>query len=135
MSKSTEKGSARPGRLLAALTEIEGVVEGESAFRDGPALWVNGKEIAHFDGDDIIDIRLTASLIRGRRAELRENPSVTLRRSSSSDWLEVRVSGAPDEQVVLQLVAEAAHAHAAPAGTTPDPPATGARLARMKRFH
>ena len=82
----------RPDRLPAALAAIEGVDEGESAFRDGPALWVNGKEIAHFDGPDVVDIRLTAAVIRSRRAELREHPSVTLRRSSSADWLEVRIN-------------------------------------------
>jgi hypothetical protein len=95
---------------------------------------VNGKEIAHFEDGRIVDIRLTARLIRSRRAELRSNPSVAFRRSSSADWLEVKVNGPHDEQLVLELVAEAAHAHAAPAAT-PEPPATGARLAKMRRFH
>ncbi|MGO9341135.1 MAG: luciferase family protein [Acidimicrobiales bacterium] len=127
--------SRRPGSLLAQLAAIDGVEEGESAFKEGRGLWVNGKEIAHFDEDDVIDIRLTAALIRSRRAELREVPSVTLRRSASADWLEVHVRGAEDEQLVVELVTEAAAAHAAPPGTNAEHPATGVRLARMRRFH
>jgi hypothetical protein len=69
------------------------------------------------------------------RKELREHPSVTLRRSSSADWLEVRINGPRDEQLVVKLVTEAARAHAVAPGTTPEPPATGARLERMRRFH
>jgi hypothetical protein len=121
--------------LIRALASIEGVTESESAFNDSPALWVNGREIAHFEDGGVVDIRLTARLIRSRRAALRSHPSVALRRSSSADWLEVKLNGPHDEQLVLELVAEAAHAHAAAPGTTPGPPATGARLEKMKRFH
>jgi hypothetical protein len=105
---------SRPEPLLVRLAAIDGVEEGESAFKAGPGLWVNGKEIAHFDDEEVIDIRLTAPLIRARRAELRELPSVTLRRSSSADWVEVRVRGTDDEQLVVGLVKDAALAHAAP---------------------
>ena len=75
---------------------------------------MNGKEIAHFDGVDVVDIRLTAAVIRSRRAELRAHPSVTLRRSSSADWLEVRLQTKQDEKLVVQLVAEAANRACSP---------------------
>jgi hypothetical protein len=123
------------GALIRALASIEGVTQSESAFNECPALWVNGREIAHFEDGGVVDIRLTAPLIRRRRAELRSYASVTFRRSSSADWIEVQVSGPHDEQLVLELVGEAAHAYAAAPGATPAPPATGARLEKMKRFH
>jgi Family of unknown function (DUF5519) len=48
-----------PDRLREALCQVDGVIESESAFKDDLAFWVNGKEIAHFEGDHAIDIRLT----------------------------------------------------------------------------
>jgi hypothetical protein len=112
--RKSARQSREPEPLLAQLAAIEGVVEAESAFKAGPGLWVNGKEIAHFEDEEVIDIRLTAPLIRARRADLREHPSVTLRRSSSADWVEVRVRRTEDEQLVVELVKDAALAHAAP---------------------
>ena len=75
-------------RLAAGLCRIEGVVEGESSFKDGPAFWAGGKEIAHFEGAHAIDLRLTRAQIRARRDELRADARVVLR-SASSDWLTV----------------------------------------------
>jgi hypothetical protein len=34
-------------------------------FGDGRAFWVNGKQIAHFDGDDTIELRITARRLTG----------------------------------------------------------------------
>lgn len=50
--------------LAAAPCRIDGVAEGESAFRPGPGFCAGGKEIAHFDGPDAIDLRLTRAEIR-----------------------------------------------------------------------
>lgn len=50
--------------LRAALGAIEGVEERPSRFKDGPALWVAGKEIAHFDDDDVMEIRLECATFR-----------------------------------------------------------------------
>jgi hypothetical protein len=119
--------------LAAALCGIDGVVEGESAFRPGPGFWAGGKEIAHFDGPDAIDLRLTRAEIRARRAELRADPRVELR-ASSSDWLTITVCSPADEEFVIGLAAVAAAAHRPPHGAAPAPP-TGADLARRRRFH
>jgi hypothetical protein len=51
-------------RLAAALCRIDGVTESDSAFKDAPGFWVNGKEIAHFEGASAIDLRLTRAEIR-----------------------------------------------------------------------
>jgi hypothetical protein len=99
------------GRVRAEIAALPGVLEDRSKFADKPAFWVNGKEIAHFDDDLVIDVRLTAPVIRSRRSELRERPEITLRRSSSADWLEVRIDNPEAERFAVELVAEAARAH------------------------
>ncbi|MGB6455165.1 MAG: luciferase family protein, partial [Streptosporangiaceae bacterium] len=109
--------------LAAALCQIEGVAEGDSAFKDGPGFWVNGTEIAHFDGASAIDLRLTRSEIRARRALLRDDPRVAMR-SSSSDWLTVEFGTEPDQAFVLELAEVAAAAHRPPPGSTALPPPT-----------
>jgi hypothetical protein len=120
--------------LAAGLCRIGGVAEGDSAFKDGTGFWVNGTEIAHFDGPNAIDLRLTRAEIRARRAVLRDNPRVTLR-ASSSDWLTVEVSTPADEDFVLELAEIAAAAHRPRDGSAPQLPPTGAALARRRRFH
>jgi Family of unknown function (DUF5519) len=121
--------------LIRTIGRLEGVDVGESMFTGGQALWVNGKEIAHFEDDEVVDIRVTARVIRQRRAELVLNPAVTLRKSSSADWIEVVVSSKADEDLVHDLVVVSIAAHAAPAGTEPKPPPKGAKLERMRRCH
>ncbi|HEV8064337.1 MAG TPA: luciferase family protein [Acidimicrobiales bacterium] len=103
-------------QLWAELCQVEGVSESPSSFGEEPALWVNGKEVAHREGRLGIDIRLTRGLIRAQRAELGANPAVTLRASSSSDWLEVTVGDRAAEALVLELVQQAAAAHRAEPG-------------------
>jgi hypothetical protein len=119
--------------LRDALRMIDGVVESDSAFRDDLAFWVNGTEIAHFEADHAIDIRLTRAEIRARRAELRADPRVVLR-GSSSDWLTTVCRSAQDEDFVVGLVRIAAGAHRQ-AGGSALPPPSGAALARRRRFH
>jgi len=120
--------------LAAALCQIDGVVEGDSAFKDGPGFWVGGTEIAHFEGEHALDLRLTRAEIRARRAELRADPRVALR-ASSSDWLTVECRTAADERFVLRLAEVAAAAHRPADGSPPVPPPSGAALARRRRFH
>ena len=96
-------------RVLAALGALDGVEISPSMFGEGDAIWCNGTEIAHFDADDVVDVRLTKALIRARRTELRADERVTLRKHTS-DWLEVRVTNA-DLDFVVELVTHAAGAH------------------------
>jgi hypothetical protein len=121
--------------VLAGLRSLDGVAEGESVFIDGPAFWAGGKEIAHIDpgpdGTLVLEIRLTRAAIRDRRAELRAEPRVTLRRSTSSDWLEAFVAEPADVPWAVDLVAAAAAAHPGPQR----PPPSGPELERRRRFH
>lgn len=121
-------------RLREAIASLDDVTESESMFKDDLAYWVNGKEIAHFDTGEIIDIRLTRDLIRSRRAELRADPRIRLR-PSSSDWISVQIALPDDITFAVHLAESAASAHRAPPGTTPKPPPAGTDLARRRRFH
>ena len=121
-------------KLRQALAAIDGVEESDSAFKADVGYWVNGKEIAHLEGQAAIDVRLTRPVIRDRRVELRADPRVRLR-TNASDWLTVELAGADAIAFVVELVEAAAAAHRAAPGTTAAPPPRGADLARRRRFH
>jgi hypothetical protein len=120
--------------LRDAIAALDGVVESPSMFKDDLAYWVHGKEIAHFEKGDLIETRLTGSVIRERRDVLKADPRIDLR-YSGSEWINVRFSSPVDIDFVLDLVEAAAAAHRPPPGVTPDPPPTGPDLERRRRFH
>jgi hypothetical protein len=122
--------------LRKAFRAVDGVLESPSALGtdEDIAYWVNGKEIAHWDRDGSIDIRLTRKGISARRAELKADERVDLRRSGS-DWVQVRCATRKDVPLVLDLFEAAVAAHAVLPGQTPKPPPTGADLERRRRFH
>jgi hypothetical protein len=120
-------------RLSDALCRIDGVIESDSAFKDGTAFWVNGKEIAHFEGDHALDLRLTRLQIRSRRAELRSDPRVKLR--GSSDWLTIEFSTVQDEEFICSLAEIAAAAHLPADGSAEKPPPAGRALVRRRNLH
>ena len=121
-------------RLTAGLLGIDGIVQSPSAFGEGDAFWCNGNEIAHFDAADVVDLRLTKSVIRELRAALREDGRVELRKGTS-DWLAVRVASDDDVDFVVELAERAAAAHRARPGETAKLPPVGADLERRRRFH
>jgi hypothetical protein len=126
----------RRGDVLAGLRALDGLAEGESVFGVGPGFWAGGKQIAHIvdegpDGSLLLEVRLTRPVIRDRRAELRADPRVTLRRSTSSDWLEALVAEPADVTWAVDLVAAAVAAHPG----SERPPPSGPELERRRRFH
>jgi hypothetical protein len=118
--------------LFRRCVPIPGATLGGGAFAADRAVWVGRREVAHFDGDGMLDVRLTRTAIRERREELRAEPRVVLR-GSGSDWLAVRIDTEADLELALALVADAV---ANNVGTVePGPPPQGADLARRRRFH
>ena len=81
----------------------------------------------------MVDIRLTAAVIRGAALRAAAHPVVTLRRSSSADWLEIR-SASPDDDTGRRLVDRGCTCAPSPAGRS-GTAGDRARLARMRRFH
>ena len=121
-------------RIRRGLLKIQGVIESPGIFAEDDAFWVNGREIAHFHGDDAVELRLTRQAISAQRKRLKEEPRVELR-AASSDWISVRFSSARDVTLVLELAEIAANAHRPPPGVAAKPPPTGAALERRRRFH
>jgi hypothetical protein len=121
-------------KLTVRLRRVEGLVESPSAFGAENAFWCNGTEIAHFDSADVVDLRLTRSVISELRPVLREDARVELRKSSS-DWIEVRIRSDDDIAFAVELAERAAVAHRARGGETAKPPPVGADLGRRRRFH
>jgi hypothetical protein len=111
---------------------LDHAVIGEGAFGPGPAVWVGKREIAHFDDEFTLDVRLTKPVIRARRSELAADGRARLR-SSSSDWLEVGIASEADVDFALLLVRDAVAANLSTA--PPGVPPTGAELERRRRFH
>jgi Family of unknown function (DUF5519) len=112
--------------------ELDHATISEGAFGSGPAIWVGKREVAHFDDESALDIRLTRSVIRARRAALSFDQRVRLP-SGGSDWLEVHMRGEDDGDFALALIRDAIEANlpTAPPGIPP----AGPDLERRRRFH
>jgi hypothetical protein len=121
-------------RLRKSLLEIAGVVESPGVFGDGGAFWMNATQIAHWRDPSTLEIRLTKRVISERRAELRQDRRVILRRGPS-DWLQVQFHGRDDVLFAARIAIAAAEAHRPPPGAPMRPPPTGADLERRRRFH
>jgi hypothetical protein len=123
----------QPKFLERCAREIPGAQLGDGVFTEGQAVWCGTREVAHFHDDSgELEVRLTKAVVRERRAELKTDARVTLRKSAS-DWIAFEISSRADEDDALALVRAAVEANAAtaPAG----PPPSGADLARRRRFH
>ena len=134
MTRDEAMSTSLRREIASCIMSVDGVTLSPSGLGDADAYWVNGKEIAHFDESTVIDLRLTRTAIRARRPELKADPRVELR-PSTSDWLELRVRGRDDLQWLRSLVEVAAQAHRAPGGEVPKEPPVGAELERRRRFH
>ncbi len=118
--------------VLGQCSQLDGVNIAEGAFSPGLAVWLGKREIAHFDHDGALDVRLTRQLIRRRRSELAGDDRIVLR-DAVSDWLEFRLAEPSDLEFAVSLVTDAVGANAATA--QPGTPPTGEALARRRRFH
>ena len=92
------------------LLDIPGLVRGRSRYGHGPSYFVGGLEVAHFHGDERMDVRLTRELIRERKSEGEFDGRVRTR-GPSADWVEVQVAGVQDIPLAVSLVEAAVHAN------------------------
>lgn len=118
--------------LFGRLRDLDGAVISEGAFSPGLAVWVGSREVAHGDDDRTLDVRLTKQVLRNRRSGLQRDPRIVFR-STSSDWLEVRVESPADLEFAVSLVRDAIAANLD--GAPPGSPPTGSELERRRRFH
>jgi hypothetical protein len=119
--------------LWLRLLELPGIEEGQNSWGEGPALWINAKQVANFTRDGTIELRLTRRVISGRQAELRADARAILR--GSSDWLGFHFESEADIEPVLELARLLPPLYLPEDGTAPKPPPMGAAMERRKRFH
>lgn len=118
--------------LLESCADVDGAAVGEGAFASGPALWVGKSEVAHFDGERTLDVRLTREVIRRRRDELKQDPRVQLRKGTS-DWVAAAVATDADIRWARALIRDAVAANRPSA--PPGPPPGDRELEQRRRFH
>lgn len=124
--------SALGKRLTVEILKIPGVSENPSQFSPLPAWWVDGKEIAHLHGGELIDIRLTKKEISARRSQLRNDDRVSLGRN---DWITFKMLSQEDLSFVLGLMKVAARANRRKPGERSRPMPDDKMLARRRAFH
>jgi Family of unknown function (DUF5519) len=88
--------------LLSRLGELPDVEQRPSQFHGEPALWIDGREFVHTNGEQWIEIRLTGSLIN------RLDDERAMRRSRTSDWVMVDVQHA---DLIVELARKALEAN------------------------
>jgi hypothetical protein len=85
------------------LAEINGLEERASVVAGGSALFYKGKEIAHFHGDDELDVRLTKQLIKREGLSHPTDSTVHPNRALSSQWMELRFRKTTDVAKIVRL--------------------------------
>jgi len=92
------------------ILEIPGVTRRPSRWGRTSAYYVGDREIAHFHGDERLDVRLTREEIRRRKSE-RELDQRVRTRGPSADWVTVRLAEDRDILLALDLVEGAVQAN------------------------
>ncbi|HEV2428851.1 MAG TPA: luciferase family protein [Thermoplasmata archaeon] len=115
--KGKARGRAYPTRAVSHPVSLREELEGRLAGMPGltrlpgrrgtGSRWVAGnQEIAHFHGEERLDIRLTKERIRSHVLEQRFDERVRTR-GPSAEWINLRLTRSADLDLALSLVAEA----------------------------
>jgi hypothetical protein len=96
--------------VVEACTEAGPVYERLSHWGGKPALFLERREIAHYDGQGVIDLRITALGWKG--LAFGDDPAVTHDRSRR-DWVSICVRSVDDLERLRPLLAAAVRANEA----------------------
>jgi hypothetical protein len=80
--------------------------ERRSRYGDKPAVYIEGREVAHLEGPRIIDLRITRQGWSRVKDEYRSDPAV-YRDPSRRDWIELRPRSQQDLKRLAGLLAVA----------------------------
>jgi hypothetical protein len=92
--------------LERRLVKVPGLVPRPSRRGHGDTYFAGDREIAHFHGDERLDVGLTRDAIRQRAPEHPFDERVRTR-GATADWVAVRVKEDRDVSLALSLVREA----------------------------
>jgi Family of unknown function (DUF5519) len=96
--------------VVEVCSEVGPVYERPSQWGGKPALFLDRREIAHYDGDGIVDVRITASGWKG--VAFGDDPAVT-RDRSRRDWVSIRIASTEDLERLRPLLEAAVRANGA----------------------
>ena len=96
--------------LERRLTEIPELTRRRSRYGDSQSYFVGDREIAHFHGDERLDVRLTKEVIREHKAQ-RDFDERIQTRGPSAEWVVVRILGERDIPLAVSMVSEAVRAN------------------------
>ena len=96
--------------LERRLVEIPDVSRRPSRYGDAFSYFVGRREIAHFHGDQRLDVRLTKEVIRQHKADRDLDPRIRTR-GPSAEWVEIHLLSERDIPLAVALVSEAAQAN------------------------
>jgi hypothetical protein len=94
--------------VVEVCSEAGPVYEGSSRWGGKPALFLDRREIAHYDGQGLVDLRITAS--GWKRVDLGDDPAVT-RDRSRRDWVSISVASREDVERLRPLLVAAVQAN------------------------
>ncbi len=100
--------------LERRLGEMPGLVRRPARRGEGHVYLTGSCEIAHFHGDERMDVRLTRERILQLTAKDAFDERVRTR-GPSADWVAVRIAETRDLPLALRLVTEAIQANSSPA--------------------
>jgi hypothetical protein len=96
--------------VVEACSEAGPVAERPSQWGGKPALFLDRREIAHYDGEGVVDLRITAS--GWKRVDYGGDPAVT-RDRSRRDWVSISVTSQEDLERLRPLLEAAVRANGA----------------------
>jgi len=96
--------------FVAAVLPLGPVQERQSRYAEKPALFIDGREIAHLEAAGVIDLRITSSGWSRTRDRFGEDPAVR-RNPSRRDWLELVLESPADIERLEALLTVAVAAN------------------------
>jgi hypothetical protein len=97
--------------VVTALLEAGPVVEERrSRYGDQPAVFLQGREIAHLEGLGRVDLRITREAWSTLREQYADDPAV-IRDPGRRDWVELELARVADVERVRALIEAAATAN------------------------
>jgi hypothetical protein len=96
--------------FVAAMLPLGPVQERRSRYADKPALFLDGREIAHLEAPGVIDLRITGAGWMQAKDRYHEDPAVS-RELSRRDWLELVLQSAAELDRLTDLLTVAVAAN------------------------